>query len=182
MASPHVAGAGALLKQLNPTWTPGQIKSALMTTALTKKVVNDDGKTAAGPFDVGSGRVDLQKAIKPGITFDAAGDDFMTHKNDLWNVNYPSIYIPAMGNEITVTRIAHSENTKESKWKLSVQVPADLSITVPSTLEISANGDAQFLITINASAVPSGEVRHATLVMKSGSYQAHIPVTIKKAP
>lgn len=182
MASPHVAGAGALLKQLNPLWTPGQIKSAIMTTATTKKVVMEDGKTAAGPFVIGSGRIDLQKVLKTGITFDTNGDAFMTHKNDLWNVNYPSIYIPAMGNEITVTRIAHSENTKESKWKLSVQVPADLSITVPSTLEIPANGDAQFLITINASAVPAGEVRHATLVMKSGSYRAHIPVTIKKAP
>jgi len=182
MASPHVAGAGALLRQLNPTWTPGQIKSALMTTATTKKVFKEDGDTAADSFDVGSGRIDLQKAIKPGVTFDVAGDDFETHKADLWNVNYPSIYIPAMGSEITISRTAHSEIAKESKWKLSVQVPADLSITVPSTLEIPANGDAQFSITINASAVPAGAVRHATIFMKSGPSQVHLPVTIVKAP
>jgi subtilisin family serine protease len=182
MSSPHVAGAGALLKQLNPAWTPGQIKSALMTTATTKKVFKEDGDIAADFFDVGSGRIDLQKAIKPGVTFDVAGDDFETYKADLWNVNYPSIYIPAMGSEITISRTAHSEITKESKWKLSVQVPADLSITVPSTLEIPANGDAQFSITINASAVPAGAVRYATLFMKSGPSQVHLPVTIVKAP
>lgn len=181
MASPHVAGAGALLKQLNPTWTPGQIKSALMTTATMKKVFKENGATAADPFDVGSGRIDLQKAIKPGVTFNVAGDDFVTHKNDLWNVNYPSIYIPAMGNEITITRTAHSELPKSSKWKLSVQAPADLTITVPGTLEIEANGDAPFSIIINASAVPSGAVRHAMILMKSGSSQAHLPVTIVKA-
>ena len=181
MASPHIAGAGALLKQLNPAWTPGQIKSALMTTATTKKVFKEDGSTAVDSFDVGSGRVDLQKAIKPGITFDVAGDDFMTHKNDLWNVNYPSIYIPAMGNTITVSRTAHSEIAKNSKWKLSVQAPADLSITVPGTLEIPANGDVSFEITINAAGVPAGAVRHATIFMKSGSSQVHLPVTIVKA-
>ncbi len=182
MASPHIAGAGALLKQLNPTWTPGQIKSALMTTATTKKVFKEDGDTAANPFDVGSGRIDLQKAIKPGVTFDAPGDDFVTHKNDLWNVNYPSIYIPSMGNQITITRTAHSEIIKDSKWKLSVQAPADLSITVPTTLEIPSSGNAQFSIAINASSVPGGAVRHATILMKSGSSQAHLPVTIVKTP
>jgi hypothetical protein len=87
-----------------------------------------------------------------------------------------------MGNEITISRTAHSEITKDSKWKLSVQVPGDLGITVPRSLEIPANGNAQFPITIDASAVPAGQVRHAMIFMKSGSSQAHLPVTIVKAP
>jgi subtilisin family serine protease len=182
MASPHVAGAGALLKQLNPTWTPGQIKSALMTTATKKKVFKEDGTTAAGPFEGGSGRIDLQKAIKPGITFDASGNDFITHKADLWNVNYPSIYIPQMGNTITVSRTAHNESSKATKWKVSAETPADLSITVPGSIEIPAHGYATFAITINASAVPAGGVRHGAVYLKGAGSQARIPVTIVKAP
>src|SRR5262249_51129311 len=56
MSSPHVAGAAALLKDLHPTWTPGQIKSALMTTARTTGLVQEDGITPFTPFDAGSGR------------------------------------------------------------------------------------------------------------------------------
>jgi minor extracellular serine protease Vpr len=33
MASPHTAGAAALVHEANPTWTPGQVRAALMNTA-----------------------------------------------------------------------------------------------------------------------------------------------------
>ena len=62
MASPHIAGSAALLKDLHPTWTPGQIKSALMTTAKTAGLVKEDGTTPFNAFDAGSGRVDLNVA------------------------------------------------------------------------------------------------------------------------
>ena len=182
MASPHVAGAGALLKQLNPSWTPGQIKSALMTTARTKEVYKEDGSAPAGPFEDGSGRIDLKKAIKPGLTFDTLGDDFVTHQNDLWNVNYPSIYIPDMGNTITITRKAHSELPSKSTWSLSAKMPSDLKITLPPSLKVAADGDASFTITINASAVPAGKIRHGTIYLKFDTYSVHIPVTIVKSP
>ena len=67
MSSPHIAGAGALLKALHPDWTPGQIKSALMTTAWTQ-VVKEDGTTPANAFDDGSGRVNLNVAGDPGLS------------------------------------------------------------------------------------------------------------------
>ncbi|MFN8489473.1 MAG: S8 family serine peptidase [Caldilineaceae bacterium] len=58
MASPHVAGAAALLHQAHPIWTPAQIKASLMNNA------KDIG---ANPFTQGAGRVRVDQALNPDV-------------------------------------------------------------------------------------------------------------------
>lgn len=70
MASPHVAGAAALLKQIHPNWSPAWIKSALMSTAKYMDIYLDDGTTPAQPLDMGAGRLDLTRAANPGVILD----------------------------------------------------------------------------------------------------------------
>ena len=103
MASPHIAGSAALIKDLHPTWTPGQIKSALMTTAKTAGLVKEDGTTPFNAFDAGSGRVDLNVAGSPGLTFDATGAQYLSFQSELYKANYPSIYHPNMPGIVTVS-------------------------------------------------------------------------------
>jgi subtilisin family serine protease len=55
MATPHVAGAAAILKQQHPEWTYTELKGAL--TASTKG-------GAYTPFEQGSGRIQVDKAVK----------------------------------------------------------------------------------------------------------------------
>lgn len=179
MATPHVAGAGALLHDLHPDWTPGQIHSALLTTASTAGLVAEDGVTPATPFDRGSGRVQLKKAMAPGVTFDVPVQDYVDHALDLWTVNHPSVFLPAVApNAVTVTRTAKSVLAKESVWDLTVQAPPDLTVTVPTQLTLPAGGTADFSIGVNKSAVPAGQVRHATLTMKSKAYLATLPISV----
>ncbi|MGC0402579.1 subtilisin family serine protease [Streptomyces sp. SAI-126] len=59
MATPHVAGAAALVAQAHPDWTGQQIKQALATTARTN--------TVNSVFEQGDGRVDAVRAVDQGV-------------------------------------------------------------------------------------------------------------------
>ena len=150
--------------KFRPGWTPGQIKSALMTTAITS-VVKEDGVTVATPFDDGSGRIDLARAFKPGITFDVPASVYEAGGDALWNANYPSLFLPAMPGRMTVFRTAHDVTGLASQWQIAVTSPPDVVVTVPALLDVPAGGDAVLPITVDARSVPLGETRHARLTL-----------------
>ena len=62
MASPHVAGAAALLVQRHPAWTVAQVKSALVQTGLNARSA---GGARVGPSFQGGGVVSLTAADRP---------------------------------------------------------------------------------------------------------------------
>ncbi|MCP4985385.1 MAG: S8 family serine peptidase, partial [Colwellia sp.] len=66
MSSPHIAGIAALFKESNSSWTPAQIKSAMMTTA-RQNLTKEDGTTQADPYDYGAGHVAPVAALDPGL-------------------------------------------------------------------------------------------------------------------
>ena len=68
MASPHVAGSAAVLKQLHPTWSPAKVKSALVNTADPVVTNAFDASTIVGPQLQGAGREDLTEADATDIT------------------------------------------------------------------------------------------------------------------
>ncbi|XP_022881111.1 subtilisin-like protease SBT2.5 isoform X2 [Olea europaea var. sylvestris] len=77
MATPHIAGIAALIKQKHPDWSPAAITSAMMTTAnITATsgapiLAQQKNKLSpATPFDFGAGFINPSKAIDPGLIFD----------------------------------------------------------------------------------------------------------------
>ena len=62
MATPHLAGAAALLLQRNPGWGPADVKSALVHTAARTVTDHVTGTVDPGVLARGGGRADLQAA------------------------------------------------------------------------------------------------------------------------
>jgi serine protease AprX len=62
MASPHVAGAAAVLLQANPRLTPAQVQMALQVTATPVTNTEETGRSAF--WQAGYGHVDLAAAVK----------------------------------------------------------------------------------------------------------------------
>ncbi|MEU6200543.1 S8 family peptidase [Streptomyces sp. NPDC047061] len=67
MATPHVAGAAAILKQEHPDWGYQQLKAALTGSAKGGKYT---------PFEQGSGRIAVDKAIKQTVLADPVSVNF----------------------------------------------------------------------------------------------------------
>ena len=76
MASPHVAGAAALVRSVHPDWSVAEVSSALMTTA-NSVGVDDTWSRSWDWDDVGSGRIDLGAAARAGLVLDESIDNYL---------------------------------------------------------------------------------------------------------
>lgn len=163
MASPHVAGAAALLRALKPSWTHDQIKSALMTSAEIN-IRQDASDDLATPHQIGAGRVDVAAAADTGITFGRAS------LND-------NACIGACTFERTVTNVSNSSRT----WQLSMSFDdANMTADFPSSLTLAANESKVLTVTVNTAFAAEGwQYGRLTLSDSSGTFvDAKLPVAV----
>ncbi|RPE81328.1 S8 family serine peptidase [Vulcaniibacterium tengchongense] len=102
MASPHVAGAAALLRQLHPSWSAAEIKSALMMTA-KERVLKEDGATPADPFARGAGRIRVDLAARAGLVMDETTENFLA-ADPAAGGQVHALNLPSLGNARCIER------------------------------------------------------------------------------
>ncbi len=168
MSAPLVAGGAALVRQRNPSFTPAQVKSALMTTAITQGITLPDG-TAAGVFDRGAGRLDVGKAIDPGLVFDK-----------------PSLGVPGIIGRgtavITATNVAATAGTYTTS-STAPTTGAQLTVT-PSTFTLAPGQSISLTVGINLVGAPVTDYTAGQIDFSEtgGSHHAHIITWLEAAP
>ncbi|TRO64993.1 peptidase S8 [Streptomyces sp. IB201691-2A2] len=137
MATPHVAGAAAILKQQHPDWKYTELKAAL--TGSTK-----GGKYT--PFQQGSGRIQVDKAIKQTVIADPSSVSFglqqWPHTDDT-PVTEKITYKNLGTADVTLSLSATATNPKGQA------APAGFFTLGAKTLTVPAGGTASADLTVN---------------------------------
>ncbi|MFG2646812.1 S8 family serine peptidase [Streptomyces sp. NPDC048436] len=153
MATPHIAGAAALLAEKHPDWSGAQLKDALMSTST---------KLDASAYELGAGRVSVPDAIDARIT--ASGSADLGFYSWPYEENKP------------VTKTLTYANSSDAAIELTlaaegaadgVATLADKSLTVP------AHGTASTTVTGDGAKAPVGNTSGRIVASAAGKPVAH---------
>ncbi|HET6447242.1 MAG TPA: S8 family serine peptidase, partial [candidate division Zixibacteria bacterium] len=159
MASPHTAGAAALMRALHPDWSVAEIIAALVATG-DPEFYKEDDSTPADPFDLGGGQVDLTRAGRTNLTLDETAADFLAANpasgGDPKSLNIATMANSQCLNECTWTRTLASTVDWSMMYDTSASGENGLVVTVePANFVIPAFGSQVITITADVSSIGS---------------------------
>ena len=146
MASPHITALAALTKAKHPSWTPAQIKSALMNTAHTTMSLDINGVVPALAKHRGAGRVNAARLVAPQLTFDPPSITF-------------GLLRAGEGGSVTVT----ATDMRDSGGPVSYAVTTRAVVGHPavtlaaSSFSSSPEGSSTFTVDLSTAGAPAGD-------------------------
>ncbi len=181
MASPHMAGSAALLKQLNPTWSPSAIKSALMTSA-TQSVKVASGAADTNRWGYGSGHLNPNGALSTSVVYDitpAQYDSYNTGALPGLALNLASITASNVLGSTTVTRRITNAGTSSVTLNATAALTG-FNVTVnPATLTLASGASANYSVTIARTNAPFNTYRFGNLTWAGSGQTVVSPLTAR---
>ncbi|MFN8487323.1 MAG: S8 family serine peptidase [Caldilineaceae bacterium] len=166
MASPHVAGAMALLRQLHPTWSVTELKALVMNSA-TPEVRTNETITATlySPTRIGAGQLALEKAQQTDVL--------------AYNAEQPSLVSVSFGAPEVLTNALALKNIRianksdgEQRYNASYSGVTDMpgvAFQAPTqVITVPAAGFANVPILFTADAAQMRHTRDQTQATKQG--------------
>ncbi|WP_377268053.1 S8 family serine peptidase [Peterkaempfera sp. SMS 1(5)a] len=169
MATPHVAGAAAILAERHPDWTGRQLKDALTAHSRTS--------ASYTPFQQGYGRVDVPAAVDSTLE--------LTGGADFGLVPFQKGTYPRQTRTLTVTNAGSADATLDvaptvkdgggaalAEGALTLS-GADLS---GGRLTVPAGGSADVTVTLDPNGLASGQYTGYVTATAGSGEQVHVPV------
>ncbi|HWT16792.1 MAG TPA: S8 family serine peptidase [Patescibacteria group bacterium] len=146
MASPHIAGAAALLLAANPNWSVAQVESALVTTA-SNTLLMEDGVTKAPYVEGGAGRTRVDQAARAGLYFNVTTNQFREADplagGQPKGLNLPFVHSDECAGTCSFTRSVTAMNS--GNWRVESTMAAGASVTVTPNQFSATNAAATAL-------------------------------------
>jgi minor extracellular serine protease Vpr len=159
MASPHLAGAAAVVRGLHPDWTAEQVRSAIVNTAEVGSITKFDSADVVTDVNiVGAGQLDLDSAVAARVALGPVSTSFGS--------------IPA-GSGQTQTRTVRVTNLTAGALTLSLGVSdtvgAGMTFSVaPGTINLAAGQSTAVVVTMTAAKAAAAGDHQAMLTVKAG--------------
>ncbi|PYY27001.1 S8 family serine peptidase [Paenibacillus illinoisensis] len=168
MATPHMAGIAALMLQEHADYTPFDVKTALMNTA-----VDLNGNYSV--YEVGAGRVDPYRAVHTSVfakvqdkTIHFSNEESILIDEITGSIVFDSAYLEDEGGEIlSDSRIVQIENKGDSArtYRTSSKLLNDMNLNVrlPESITVSGGSTEEMTVSVD---VPQGT--------PSGRYEGYV--------
>lgn len=169
MATPHTAGAAALLVQEHPSWKAGELKSTLMGSA---KVIADQTV-----FQQGAGRIDLTTAIKQNVIAETSSLSFglasYPHTDDEPVVK--KLTYRNLGDQAATLNLAATFNDASG-----TAAPAGALVLSASTVTVPAGGAASVDVTSNTKDNGPNGLYSGRITATGSGTAIGVPVTVER--
>ncbi|MFD0033395.1 S8 family serine peptidase [Streptomyces sp. NPDC127172] len=172
MATPHVAGAAAILAQRHPDWTGKQLKDSL--TAHSK------ASASYTPFQQGYGRVDVPAAVDSQLGLSGRADfGLIAWQKDTYSPQTRTLTFHNSGSAETTLNVA---TTIEDS---SGAAPADGAMTLSGAnlsggkLTVPAGGSADVTVTLDPNGLAPKQYSGSITATAGSGETVHTPVAFK---
>ncbi|GAB4526069.1 MAG: hypothetical protein OHK0046_42530 [Anaerolineae bacterium] len=151
MAAPHVAGLAALVREVNPDWTPYQVKAAIMNTAGNDLFTGPNGTGLRyGPQRVGSGRIDANSAVTTDVIA------YNSERPDRVSLSFSLVEVVGTASAEQTITLYNDSDTTAAVFSTSVDTIVDtpgVEFTVsPQEVTVPAGGTATVTVSMSATA------------------------------
>jgi subtilisin family serine protease len=199
MASPHVAGLAALLKDRHPDWSPMMIKSALMTSA--SDILDGPNTNPLVIFRQGAGHVRPNSAADPGLVFDSNVNDWLAflcgatrgvnpaacntlvslgYSLDPSNLNVASIAIGDLAGVQSVTRRVTNVSGSAATYTPSFTGLAGFGVAFsPTSLTLNPGQTRSFTVTFTRTTATLNAYTGGQITWSDGTYNVRVPVVLR---